>query len=76
MRKATFVLVLLTLILKSYSQCVSYGYPFFDEPDELYRGRLKFAGELYGNPYTLMDRTKFKNNPADGFDKIKGFIFG
>ncbi len=46
MKKVTITIVLLALIFNSYSQCVSYGYPFFEQPDELNRGRLKFSGIL------------------------------
>ena len=72
-----FTLCILTLKVSTYAQhpagCESYGYPLWNEPDELYRGRLKKEGALYGNPYTMMDRTRFPI-ANDGFIEIRRLI--
>jgi hypothetical protein len=46
--------------------CDGHETPLGGMPDELYRGRLKKDGALYGNPYTMMDRTKYPD-ANDGF---------
>lgn len=72
MKEHFFYLLFVLAWIPTHAQndCVSYGYPFWSQPDELYRGRLKVEGMSYGNPYTLMDRRIF-SDPNDGYKAIR-----
>jgi hypothetical protein len=61
MKQLCVLLLLLFAILDTNAQnlCDGHETPLGGMPDELYRGRLKKDGALYGNPYTMMDRTKY-----------------
>ncbi len=73
--KKLFIVAILTLQLsQSQSQCINWQDLIFGNvPEELYRGRLKFAGMHYGNPYTMMDRRKFPN-ANEGYKSIRNAI--
>lgn len=69
----------LTLLLALSFQCINaqnlcdgHEKPIGGVPEERFRGRLD-NGQMYGNPYTLMDRTKFPN-ANDGFIAIRTAI--
>jgi len=51
MKSLLFSILLCLFILDLKAQCT-------DAPDELFRGRLKAPGGVYGNPYTMFDRRK------------------
>lgn len=61
MKKILFIVSILLTTMMSYSQnlCDGHENPIGGIPNELYRGRLKKDGQLYGNPYTLIDRIKY-----------------
>ena len=64
------IILLLTIVTfftffhnDSYAQCA-------DAPDELFRGRLKAPGGVYGNPYTMFDRRKPNNKYFDAVGEL------
>jgi hypothetical protein len=52
------MLFLLSFVFAVNSQnlCDNHETPFGGMPNELYRGRLKKEGALYGNPYTIFNK--------------------
>jgi hypothetical protein len=73
-----YILLILSLIhiiinLNAQNLCDGHEKPIGGIPKELYRGRLKVEGALYGNPYTLMDRKAFPI-ANDGFAAIRKAI--
>jgi len=64
MKKILFYSILLFLFLNELkAQCT-------DAPDELFRGRLKAPGGVYGNPYTMFDRRKPGNFYFDAMGEL------